>query len=407
VFRRLLTYQLVVDVVVAVVFVLIALPAELALGRDSIWNPPASVLLCVLFGGATAVRRLSPGFALGLAWAGAIVQMTFARPPGFVDLAVFAVLYTAAAYGSRAIFWLGFSSALMGAAVATVYVYGVFMVGSFTLDTLPAAAAVLVAATFALLLSWTVGVLARTAARSRADRLARRLARADAVAEQERTRIARDMHDVVAHSLAVVIAQADGARYAASDPGAQAAALGTISSTARAALADVRVLLAQLRHRQEDGPQPTLADLDSLFGHVRSAGLALRVDVDPAPRGEAPASVQLTVYRILQEALTNALRHGTEGPVDVTLAWHADRVELSVRNGLGPDARARSPHAARASEQPGADDAGQPPSRPHATPGHGVIGMRERALLSGGTLDAGAEGDAFVVRARIPIGGAE
>ena len=122
----------------------------------------------------------------------------------------------------------------------------------------------LIAAAFALLLAWTIGALVRAALRASANREAQERAEAEAVVEQERVRIARDMHDVVAHSLAVVIAQADGARYAAAaDPAVATAALGTISTTARAALADVRLLLAQLRHSEGDGPQPTLADLEA------------------------------------------------------------------------------------------------------------------------------------------------
>ena len=242
-------------------------------------------------------------------------------------------------------FWLGFASAIVGAGVITVYVFGGSLaLGGMSLSSITTALAVLVAALFALLLSWTVGALVRTSLRARENRAAKERAEADAVAEQERVRIARDMHDVVAHSLAVVIAQADGARYALaaggsagspreSDPAASAA-LETISSTARAALADVRLLLTQLRHSQGDGPQPTLADLEALYAHVRAAGVQLRVDVDPAPPGTPPASVQLAVYRILQEALTNALRHGDGAPVSVRLRWLADRVELEVRNPL-------------------------------------------------------------------------
>ncbi len=194
-------------------------------------------------------------------------------------------------------------------------------------------------------------------------------------------RIARDMHDVVAHSLAVVIAQADGARYAASaDPAAATAALGTISTTARAALADVRLLLTQLRHAESEGPQPTIADLEELYAQVRAAGVELRVDIDPAPALPPPAAVQLAVYRILQEALTNALRHGDGGPVTVALAWHADRVELEVRNRLRPG------------------------DRP-AESGHGLIGMGERASLVGGRLNAADRDGEFVVSATLPIGG--
>jgi signal transduction histidine kinase len=222
----------------------------------------------------------------------------------------------------------------------------------------------------------------RTAVRARENREAQQRAEAETVAEQERVRIARDMHDVVAHSLAVVIAQADGARYAAAaDPAVASEALATISSTARSALADVRLLLGQLRHREGDGPQPTLADLEELYAQVRTAGVQLQVDIDPAPQGDPPAAVQLAVYRILQEALTNALRHGApDGPVEVRLAWLADGVHVEVRNPTDP---------------------GTP--KP-TSPGHGLIGMRERAQLAGGRLHTGDETGVFTVQAHLPIG---
>lgn len=389
-FRRLKTYQLVVDVSVAVVFLVVAWILELAatagpLSSDFGQGPPTSIgsfLVVVILAGALAVRRLAPGLSLGVAWAGAVLQMGLGRPPSPVDVAIFAVLYATAAYGSQLVFWLGFVSSFVGAMVITVYlvVGPYFGTAGIGWNSIPVALAVLVAAGFALLLSWTVGALVRTALRARENRDAQRRAEADAVAEQERVRIARDMHDVVAHSLAVVIAQADGARYAAAaDPSAATTALGTISTTARSALADVRLLLTQLRHRQGDGPQPTLADLEELYAQVRAAGVELRVDVDPVPPEAPPAAAQLAVFRILQEALTNALRHGDRGPVDVRLAWHADRVELEVRNRIGAAAAAESP-------------------------GHGLIGMRERAQLAGGRLDAGAEGGVFVVSAALPIG---
>lgn len=408
-FRPLKPYQIVVDVVAAGLFALIVVPLELQYGRMIDFQPLvlSSVVVTVLLAAALAFRRLSPGLALGLAWAGAIAQMSFGRPPSTVDLAIFAVLYATAAYGSQVVFWLGFGSSFAGALVITVYlVLGPYFGSSgVTWNTIPIALAVLVAAGFALLLSWTVGALVRTAVRARENRRAQERAEAGAVAEQERVRIARDMHDVVAHSLAVVIAQADGARYAlaaaqsggrdrAAPAAAQTAggtagaaldaavavqALGTISATARAALADVRLLLTQLRHSEGDGPQPTLADLEELYAQVRAAGIDLRVDVDPVPAGSPPAGVQLAVYRILQEALTNALRHGDGGPVDVRLAWHPDRVDLEVGN---PFTTAAGP----------------------AEPGHGVIGMRERAQLAGGSLAVSAEGGRFAVSGFVPIG---
>ncbi|WP_345801488.1 histidine kinase [Microbacterium sp. AZCO] len=380
-FRPLTPVQIVVDVVVAGVFAALIAPVEFALGRAADSNALSTTLVTVIFAGALAVRRLSPGLALALAWLGAVVQMGFSRPPGLVDVAIFGVLYATAAYGSRLVFWLGFSSAIVGAAVITFYLVAVMAILSAgqTWQSITYAAAVLVAALFALLLAWTVGALVRTGIRARENRAAQVRAEADTATEQERVRIARDMHDVVAHSLAVVIAQADGARYAAaSDPAAATEALGTISSTARSALADVRLLLTQLRHSQGDGPQPTLADLEELYAQVRAAGVDLRVDVDPAPPGEPPAAVQLAIYRVLQEALTNALRHGDGGVVSVRLSWLPDRVDLAVRNGTGMDAA------------PGA--------------GHGLIGMRERAQLAGGTLLAEAVDGAFLVRATIPVG---
>ncbi|WP_447944122.1 sensor histidine kinase [Microbacterium aurum] len=392
-FRRLTRTQLVIDIVVAGLFALVALPFDLSIGRFNDNNALGTVLVALLMGGALALRRAAPGLALTVAWVGAIVQMAMARPPSTADIAVFGVLYATAAYGSRRTFWAGLASTFVGALVITIYLFAPLTDGGLSVSTITTALAVALAAMFGLGLAWTVGALVRTGIRARENRRAQEVAEAEAAAESERTRIARDMHDVVAHSLAVVIAQADGARYAsASDPDAAAFALGTISTTARAALSDVRMLLAQLRHRQADGPQPTLADLEQLYAQVRAAGIALWVDVDPAPAGEVPTGVQLAVYRILQEALTNALRHGAGAPVDVALAWHADRVELSVRN---------------ETTAPGAPASGTPAGEGEAPRGHGVIGMRERAQLVGGTLDAGREGGDFVVRATLPIGGGE
>ncbi|MDR7184798.1 signal transduction histidine kinase [Microbacterium trichothecenolyticum] len=404
-FRRMKTSQLVVDVIVAVGFFLIAWPVETVLATGtlgleyrlgSLGQIITGLLIAALFSGALALRRLSPPLALGIAWVGALVQMGLGRPPSFSDVAIFGILYTTAAYGTRLVYWAGFASALVGALVITVYLFAgpVFAGGGLSWQTLPLALVVLVAGAFALGLSWTIGALVRTAVRARENREAQQRAEAETAAEQERVRIARDMHDVVAHSLAVVIAQADGARYTLtaaqtgkgdmktlSDPAVATDALATISATARSALADVRLLLGQLRHRQGDGPQPTIADLEELYAQVRTAGVQLRVDVDPAPPGEPPAAVQLAVYRILQEALTNTLRHGAPGgSVDVRLSWLPDRVELDVRNPVSPGS------------QPGRS-------------GHGIIGMRERAQLAGGRLDAADEGGAFIVRATIPLGG--
>ena len=403
-FRPLKTSQLAVDVSVAAVFFLVAVPFEVMLQAwsdvEARFGLPVAALLgglvAAVFSTALALRRAAPALALGIAWAGALLQLALSRPPSFSDLAIFAVLYTTAAYGSRAVSWAGLASTAVGALVITVYLFAgpLGADGGLRWSTLPLALVTLVAAGFALGLAWTIGALVRMALRARENRAAQERAEAEAVAEAERVRIARDMHDVVAHSLAVIIAQSDGARYAAAtDPDAAPAALGTIAATARSALTDVRLLLAQLRspHARAAataapdapsyGPQPTIDDLDRLYAHVRAAGVDLSVDVDPAPAAPPPAAVQLAVYRILQEALTNALRHGDGGRVDVRLAWYPVRVDLVVTNGVGV--------AADAPRQ-----------------GHGLIGMRERAQLVGGTFHAAVDGGVFVVRAILPIGAA-
>ncbi len=392
-FRPLTRTQLIVDVVVALLFfVVTALPTLPILGLHwmSDVTPGAAFVTSAAFAGALALRRWAPALALAIAWIAAIVQMGVGLPPLPTNIAIFGILYGAAAYGRRVTYWVSFASAIVGAAVITGYlIVPPLLRGGWSFTGAAeqyafAAMALFIAAALALLLGWTSGALMRIAIRARQNRRAQQRAEQETAAEAERTRIARDMHDVVAHSLAVVIAQADGARYAAAaDPDAATAALGTISTTARAALSDVRMLLTQLRHTQADGPQPTLADLEQLYAQVRAAGVPLQIDIDPAPRAEVPASLQLAVYRIVQEALTNALRHGAGGPVQVALAWHPDRVELTIRNAV-------------------LSDPAPPPAE--APRGHGLIGMRERAQLVGGAVEAHPDGaGGFVVRATLPV----
>lgn len=413
VFRPLKPYQIAIDVTAAVLVVLTALALDVVFAmmriEGSVGERLPLVCIVLVLVAALSLRRASPGLALAAVWVAALIQMAFGMPPLVVDIAIFGVLYATAAYGSRVVMWLGFASGIVGATLISIYLIvppllrGGWSITDVLGQSFVAGLALWVAATFALLLSWTVGALVRTALRARANREAQIRAQEDAIAEHQRTTIARDMHDVVAHSLAVVIAQADGARYAsATDPSAAASALGTISTTARAALADVRLLLTQLRHSQADGPQPTLADLEGLYAQVRAAGVALRVDVEPVPRTDPPAAVQLALYRILQEALTNALRHGAGGDVAVALAWHPERVDLTVRNGIrlsqmAGDAHANPPHVT-------GDDASGPTAAQGQGQGHGLIGMRERAQLAGGTLAAGRAGHEFVVNASIPFG---
>jgi len=373
-FRRLTPVQLAVDVGIALVALLVR--ATMSFESPILWG------VVVLMAAALAIRRLSPGLALAVAWLGAIVQMAGMQAPDPSNLAILAVLFASARYGGRIVRWVGLASAGLGALVSTGYVVfilgGLFVYNDLAsyLRVLPFA---LIGAITTLGLSWTIGLLVRTWDNARQSRRAQRAAEQAVVVEQERNRIARDMHDVVAHSLAVVIAQADGARYVG-DKDATDAALSTISATAREALADVRLLLGQLRHNQDEGPQPVLADLDRLVEQMRSSGLVVALD----QRGSAavvPATRELALYRIVQEALTNALRHGdTDEEVVVLLDWGTDAASLTISNAL-PSRRSAEPD----------------------TPGHGLAGMRERALLVGGTLEAGRQNEHWVVSARIPV----
>lgn len=389
------------DIVGAVFGALITIPLSLTFsaGQLSFWLPEMSatlmlVVTSLLIWGAAAISRLSPPIALILAWAGALLQMGAGLPPLPTDIAIFGVLFATSAWGTQRMLWLGGASAVGGGILGGLYIgllqYDVAAVAApapLEVRLLLLSVTMGLTIVLSLAMAWGAGLLWRLVRQSRANREAQLRAETVAAEEQERVRIARDMHDVVAHSLAVVIAQSDGARYAAAaKPELAQEALVTIAQTARSALSDVRMLLTQLRHRQGDGPQPTLADLEALFAQVRQAGVEPRVTVDPMPQGEPPGAIQLAVYRILQEALTNAIRHG-EGDVDVRLSWWADRVEIAVRNRIPP------PPAPTA-----------PGTTPPVPGGHGVIGMRERAQLVGGVLTVQHEPSWFTVRATLPIG---
>ncbi len=198
----------------------------------------------------------------------------------------------------------------------------------------------------------------------------------------ERDRIARELHDVVAHAVSLVVVQAGAERLAL---GAEAprtrSVLDAIETAGRQALVELRAMLAVLRSDDdcaaELGPQPDLGALPALIGRVREAGL--RVEVELAVDGTVPAGVELSAYRIVQEALTNALKHSPTWAA-VCVRSEGAAVCIEVRNEQVPGATASA-----------------------AATGRGLVGMRERAALHGGDLTAGREGDEWVVRARLPF----
>ncbi|MET4705068.1 histidine kinase [Frigoribacterium sp. UYMn621] len=383
-FRTLRRYQVIADAAFAAAFLLLQLAS-----LSSVGNVLPSLVVALIFATALALRRLSPALALAGAWAGATLQMASSlESPQFYDLAVLAILFTTASYGGRLLRWVGLGSAILGSVIATLYLVlfngGRNLLGNVmsTPSMFSSSLLLFFGCLAALGLSWTLGLLARTVRRSRQSRAAQVEAEQDVIVEQERNRIARDMHDVVAHSLAVVIAQADGARYAReSDPEAVDLALTTISTTAREALGDVRILLGQLRHSQSETPQPMLGDLDALVDQLRSSGLILSRESVGEERPLATAQ-QLAVYRITQEALTNALRHGdTEREVRLIFAWKADALRLVISSAVNA---------------PRAGDEAHPG-------GHGLAGMRERTVLVGGVFSAGVDEGRWVVTATIPL----
>lgn len=199
----------------------------------------------------------------------------------------------------------------------------------------------------------------------------------------ERARIAREMHDVVAHSLSVIIAQADGGRFvAAQDPGRAQEVLATIGTTGRAALADMRGLLGVLRQDEETsfGPQPGLEMLDELVGRVRSAGIRVEL-LREGDLSDVPHALGLTVFRVVQEALTNVMKHAGPGAsARVRMSRTGEELRLDVLD----DGRGHDP-----------DSDGQ---------GHGLTGMRERIGAFHGQLSTGPlPGGGYRVSARIPL----
>ncbi len=385
VFRELTRMQLVVDLLIAGAFAVlfIVVPAF----TPATFEVP-NALVALVLAGALGLRRLSPAFALAVAWLAAVLQMGFETDPNLWDAAIPPVVYACAAYGTRAIRWAAFASALLGGLVAGVYVAARDYAFRVPLSVGGITDAVGIFGRFAamtgvlLLLAWTVGLLVRTARSAARNRLQAEQADRETAAEQERVRIARDMHDVVAHSLAVVIAQSDGARLLRrTDPEAVGEALETIGATARAALADVRVLLQQLRYEGTTEVQPGLADLPAVVEGFRASGLPVDLAVDDGAE-QVGTAAQLAAFRIVQESLTNALRHGDlDRAASVALTRTPHGLDVEVVSGLAPER----------------------PPRPSG--GHGLIGMRERAAAVQGDLRAGPDGDRFRVRAFLPAGG--
>lgn len=352
-----------------------------------------------------ALRRSHPRVSFAVISAALLVLALAPAIPGPPSVGTFAPillpaalafapsLYTLAAYAPAPAPTAGLGIALIGAALSTARI-----TTNSTNFAAPGRPWIVIfvagALLAAVLASWGLGQLRRAhleALRERADRAAAQQRRhASQAALDERTRIAREMHDIVAHSLSVIVAQAEGGRYAArANPGTAAAVLATVAETGREALADMRGILGVLRTDQTTdaepdapgfGPQPTLADVPALIERVRRSGLTIDLQ-DVGVPGQLDRAAELAGYRLIQEALTNVVQHAGPGArATVSLRWSADDLSVQVSNaGSG----APGPRSDRE--------------------GSGLLGMQERVQLAGGELSTGPEpSGGFVVHARLP-----
>jgi signal transduction histidine kinase len=333
---------------------------------------------------AIALRRRWPGSSLtlmALAQAGLVVLHT---QPSANVLAWLVAPYSAAGYASRRV-----QLAIAGATAAMLLVLGLPL-GPGWAQRAEAIQLIVIGAG-----AWIAGMVVRSRraaaleVRQRAQRLeAEREEHARQVAAQERLRIARELHDIVAHKLSIVVVQAQAAQRVA-DPIRATGLMATVEETGRSALEEMRRLLGVLRPSPEEPaassaqPQPGLAALDMLLDQVRAAGLPVTLtrSGEPVP---LPDALDLSAYRIVQEALTNALKHAGPAHAAVRLRYGTDQLEITV-----------------------ADD-GQGALSAVPSSGHGLTGMRERAALLGGALEAGPQPrGGFRVHVRLPISSME
>jgi signal transduction histidine kinase len=345
---------------------------------------PWTALPAVLLGGALALRRLAPLAMVGLAAAASIVQVASGNLAVVADAAYVPLFVTLGAHRDHRVRRLGLACAVVAVVVAGGREWAHHDDGDTTQGRLFATVAFAALAAVVAIGSWIVGYLRwqrRQAVQARADAtlqdLERRRLRDLYEQEQGRSRIAADMHDLVAHSWAVVAAQADGARYLVqTDPDRAQQALAVIGDTARSAMDDVRVLLDRLRsqHGSQEGLE--FEEPDALVARMRASGMDVRLDRHggPPPTG----LLETTSRRLLTESLTNALKHGDlSQPVEVAEDW-SNGYRLLVTN--------------TAATSDGSN------------PGRGLVGMAERIALAGGTLTAERKGDRWVLEALVPEG---
>jgi signal transduction histidine kinase len=378
--------QLAVDLAVGVAAAFVATGGSW--DKVASWLPPSAIVpLAIGQGLLLLARRRAPLVVLAAATALGVFMLAVGYPAVAAIIAPGCAAYALAVYGRR-VQGADLTGTLRGAAAALLAAVALAVAadapgarnrsgqwGSFTLGALIAA-------------SWILGYALRTRRdyvaelKDRAARLeAEEGERAARAVVDERLRIARELHDVIGHSISLIAIQSEAAaRSVRSDPDAVPAFLSKISAASRQALAEMRGVLAVLRPDAEAelSPQPGLEQVGELVAGLRAGGLETRLELEPM---QLPPGIALAVYRIVQESLTNVLKHaGTDAKAGVTVIRSGGAVRIFVH-----------------------DDGAGPSGRTSVTT-HGIIGMRERAAAYGGSLRTGARpGGGFEVEASIPL----
>jgi signal transduction histidine kinase len=362
------------------------LSSQMLLDQSALWEifiPGVAALIALPLGLAAA----TPLRAWRLQVVVAVVVVLLVPPVGWVGppwpaTVVFVALYVTLAVAVRLELHL-----LVGVWLVTdaTIVFGYLAKGG-GVDALNEAYVAILFATIVIAYGYLLGTRRRLQLELVQGREREQQQQARSALLEERARIARELHDVVAHHMSVIAVRAETAPFRI--PGLPEAVKDDMAETgviAREALTEMRRLLGVLRGADagaELAPQPGMDGLEGLVAAVRGAGLAVHLRVDGGPR-PLPAGVGLSAYRILQEALSNTLRHAPGAEVTVEVGFEPDRLRLRVRNDPPP----------AGGERP-----------PPAPPGHGIVGMRERAAMLGGTLAAGPTSDGgYLVEAALPL----
>jgi len=323
-----------------------------------------SAVATVAAAGALAWRRSRPATSYAVMVSGSLVVTLTGHYIGLLSVLMLFSLYSLAAHGRR-------RDALIGMGIGVLC-----FVGLALLDVPDLGTSVLLQSLALLVAAWAVGDAIRSRRQAQREQVI-------AAVTEERLRIARDLHDVVAHSMSLIAVQAGvGAHVIRTDPAAAEHSLEVIADTSRKALEQTRSMLGMLRETTEDDTRPPtqgLDDVDSLIEDVRRAGLDVELFRTGTPPELDPA-VSLTAYRVVQESLTNVIKHSAADIAHVTITTDDGWLGIEVAD----------PGPPRGGESNGS--------------GHGLTGLEERTRLVGGTFEAKRRGDGFLVHAVLPTG---